>query len=347
MGAPELTQLKALALDAMGGDLGPTEIVKGGVDYARATGETVFLVGQREPVEAALRACGGQDAPVEVVSATDVVEFSDKINAIRSKRDSSIHVGTRLVRDGRAQGFVSAGHTGAVMFVSKVVYGVLEGVDRPALPAPLPRIGPGYTVLVDAGANVDCTTEHLRQFAVMGSHYARRIFGVENPRVALLSIGEEDSKGNEMLRAVAPILREANVNFVGNIEGNFLLTDKADVVVCDGFVGNVALKVGEGIAESIMHIIREESAKHLTRKIGAALMLPAFKSLKKKIDYAETGGVPLLGLKNVSVVSHGRSSSKAITNALRVAREAVVGSMVAHMEEELRLLHQAERRLAV
>jgi glycerol-3-phosphate acyltransferase PlsX len=170
---------------------------------------------------------------------------------------------------------------------------------------------------------------------------------VENPRVALLSIGEEDSKGNEMLRAVAPILREANVNFVGNIEGNFLLTDKADVVVCDGFVGNVALKVGEGIAESIMHIIREESAKHLTRKIGAALMLPAFKSLKKKIDYAETGGVPLLGLKNVSVVSHGRSTSKAITNALRVAREAVVGSMVAHMEEELRLLHQAERRLAV
>jgi glycerol-3-phosphate acyltransferase PlsX len=342
-----LTELKALALDAMGGDRGPTEIVKGGVDYARATGETVYLVGPREPVEAALRACGGSDAPVEVVPAADVIEFTDKINAIRSKRDSSIHVGTRLVRDGRAQGFVSAGHTGAVMFVSKVMYGVLEGVDRPALPAPLPRIGPGYTVLVDAGANVDCETEHLRQFAVMGMHYARRIFGVENPRVALLSIGEEDSKGNEMLRAVAPILRAANVNFVGNVEGNDLLTDKADVVVCDGFVGNVALKVGEGIAESIMHIIREESAKHLTRRIGAALMLPAFRSLKRKIDYAETGGVPLLGLKNISVVSHGRSSSKAITNALRVAREAQVGNMVGHMEMELRLLHQAERRLAL
>ncbi|MCU0253411.1 MAG: phosphate--acyl-ACP acyltransferase, partial [Acidobacteria bacterium] len=178
-----MNQQKALALDAMGGDLGPTEIVKGGVDYARATGDKVLLVGQREPVEAALRACGGGDAPVEIVVAADVVEFSDKITAIRAKRDSSIHVGTRLVRDGLAQGFVSAGHTGAVMFVSKVVYGVLEGVDRPALPAPLPRIGPGYTVLVDAGANVDCEVEHLRQFAVMGMHYARRIFGVENPRV--------------------------------------------------------------------------------------------------------------------------------------------------------------------
>ncbi|MCU0230774.1 MAG: phosphate acyltransferase PlsX [Acidobacteria bacterium] len=341
-----MNQQKALALDAMGGDLGPTEIVKGGVDYARATGDKVLLVGQREPVEAALRACGGGDAPVEIVVAADVVEFSDKITAIRAKRDSSIHVGTRLVRDGLAQGFVSAGHTGAVMFVSKVVYGVLEGVDRPALPAPLPRIGPGYTVLVDAGANVDCEVEHLRQFAVMGMHYARRIFGVENPRVALLSIGEEDSKGNEILRGVAPILRAANVNFVGNVEGNDLLTDKADVVVCDGFVGNVALKVGEGIAESIMHIIREEAARHLTRRIGAALMLPAFRSLKKKIDYAETGGVPLLGLKAISVVSHGRSSAKAITNALRVAREAHVGNMVGHMENELRLLHQAERRLA-
>lgn len=342
-----MSQPQTLALDAMGGDLGPLEVVRGGLAHSRATGTRVLLVGQPEPIEEALRAIDEPGGCVEIIPAPDVVQFSDSITTIRAKRNSSIHAGTRLVRDGTAQAFVSAGHTGAVMFVSKVVYGLLKGVDRPALPAPLPRIGHGYTVLVDAGANVDCTPEHLRQFAVMGSQYARLIFGAEKPRVALLSIGEEDSKGNEFLRAVAPILRAANVNFVGNIEGNDLLTEKADVIVCDGFVGNVALKVAEGIAESIMHIIREESAKHLTRRLGAALMLPAFRSLKKKIDYAETGGVPLLGLRNVSVVAHGRSSAKAISNALRTAGEAVASGMVRQMENELLVLHQAERRLAV
>ncbi len=342
-----MSQPQTLALDAMGGDLGPLEVVRGGVEYARTTGRRVLLVGQPGPIEEALRDAGASGENVEIAPAADVVHFSDAITTIRAKRNSSIHVGTRLVRDGAAQAFVSAGHTGAVMFVSKVVYGLLNGVDRPALPAPLPRIGHGYTVLVDAGANVDCTPEHLRQFAVMGSQYAHRIFGVQKPRVALLSIGEEDSKGNEFLRSVAPILRAANVHFVGNIEGNDLLTEKADVIVCDGFVGNVALKVAEGIAESIMQIIREESAKHLTRRLGAALMLPAFKSLKKKIDYAETGGVPLLGLKGVSVVAHGRSNAKAISNALRTAGEAVSSGMVHQMEDELQVLHQAERRLAV
>ncbi len=340
-----MTERPGIALDAMGGDHAPAEIVRGGVEYARMSGRKVLLVGQPEPIERVLADLDTSGLDLEIVPASQVIGFGEKITSVRSKRDSSIHVGARLVRDGKATAFVSAGHTGAVMAVSKVIYGLIPGVDRPALPAPLPRRTGGYTILLDAGANVDCRTEHLRQFAVMGSHYARRIFGVENPRVALLSIGEEDTKGNDTLREVARILRETSINFVGNVEGTHLFGDRADVVVCDGFVGNIALKVGEGIAEAIVGMIRDEVTKTFFRKVGAFFLRRAFGELKRRTDYAEYGGVPLLGLKKVSVVAHGRSRAKAIRNALRVgdaaARERIAERIGADIEE----LHRAEERL--
>ena len=331
----------------MGGDSAPLEAVRGGVQYARETGTKVLLVGREPDVSRALSSVGSAGALVEVVPAADVIDPRDKIALIRNKRNSSMHRGTRLVRDGDACAFVSAGHTGALMFISKVVYGVLEGVERPALPAPLPRLTGGYGVLLDAGANVDCRPEHFRQFAVMGCHYSRRIFGVENPRVGLLSIGEEDSKGTEILREVSRILKEAHINFIGNVEGTCLFRDGVDVVVCDGFVGNVTLKVAEGLAETIGDWLRREMTSHPVRALGALPLRRSFRDLKKKTDYAEYGGVPLLGLRHVSVVAHGRSSDKAIFNALRVGAAAAAGRLVEKIAEEIAVLHQAERRLAV
>jgi glycerol-3-phosphate acyltransferase PlsX len=335
----------------MGGDYAPFEVVQGAVDFARETGRGVLLVGQPDRVRTALAVAEPGRLPVELVPASEVISFGEKVDSIRSKRDSSIRVGLRLVRDGQASGFVSAGHTGAAMALSKLVLGQLDGVDRPALPAPFPRRNGGATVLLDVGANVDCRPEHFRQFAVMGHHYARRIFGAENPRVALLSIGEEDSKGTETLREVSRILRETRINFIGNVEGNDLFHDRADVVVCDGFVGNVALKVAEGVAEAVGAILREEtrSGSMISNGIsmlGALALRPALTNLKKKMDYEEIGGVPLLGLKGVSIVAHGRSRARAIRSALRVADQAVESRMSELIGGEIEALHQAEKRLA-
>ncbi len=331
----------------MGGDYAPLEVVRGGVQYARESGNKVLLVGQPEPVEKALAASWANGADVEVVPASQTVGFADKLASIRSKRDSSIHVSARLVRDGTASGVVSAGHTGAFMAMCKVILGVMRGVDRPALPAPLPKMDGGVTVLLDAGANLDCNAENFRQFAVMGFYYSRRVFGVANPRVALLSIGGEDSKGSETQREVAGILREANINFIGNIEGTDLYRDAADVVVCDGFVGNVALKVSEGVAESIGQTLKDEIRVGALRRLGALALRPVFRTLKKKMDYAEYGGVPLLGLREVAVVAHGRSQAKAIKNALRQAEISVRKDIVAKIREEIAHLHRAEERLSV
>ncbi len=338
-----MTDRRPLVLDAMGGDLAPAEIVQGGVDFAHESGRRVLFVGRPEEVEPAL---AGADAPrslVEIVPASEVIGFHDTIRAIRRKRDSSLHVGIRLVRDGTAAGFVSAGHTGAVMALGKVLLGVIEGVDRPALPAPLPRRGAGYTILLDAGANVDCRAEHLLQFAVMGSDYARHLFDVDRPRVALLSIGEEESKGNDLLYETTALLRRTKLHFIGNCEGNSLFCDVADVVVCDGFVGNVALKVAEGLAEAIYGMIKDQvTTGSLLNLLGGLAMRPAFRNLKRKMDYAETGGVPLLGLKGVIVVAHGRSNAKAIKSALRVAAHAEERDLIGEIGREIGGLRAAD-----
>ena len=325
---------RALALDAMGGDYAPAEIVRGGVAFARESGRRVLLVGRREAIEPALAAAKAGDAPVEIVEASEVIGFEDHIAAVRSKRDSSLHVGARLVRDGKAAGFVSAGHTGAMMAICKTVLGVIRGVDRPALPAPLPRLDGGRVIIVDAGANLACKAEHLRQFAVMGSHYCRRVFGVPSPKVALLSVGEEDSKGTEVGREAAELLRASSLEFVGNIEGNSLLSGRADVVVCDGFVGNVALKVAEGVAETVGGMLRSELTRRPWRLPLAAWLRSVMRPQWRRLDYAEVGGVPLLGLARAAVVAHGRSSAKATANALRVCEAVVAGGMIEQIAGE-------------
>jgi glycerol-3-phosphate acyltransferase PlsX len=340
--------LKApIAIDAMGGDTAPAEPVRGAVEYSRENGRGVVLVGRRGPIEDELGAIDTAGADVSIVEASEVVSSEETLATIRSKRDSSIRVGVRLVRDGEASALVSAGHTGAMMALSKVVFGVLPGVDRPALPAPLPRRTSGHTILLDAGANVDCKAEHFLQFAVMGADYARHVFNIDDPRVALLSIGEEESKGSDLLFGVSKVLRATSINFIGNVEGNDLWSDRADVVVCDGFVGNIALKVAEGLAEAIYGIIKDEvESGSLLNMLGALAMRPAFRSLKKRIDYAETGGVPLLGLKGISVVAHGRSNARAIKSAMRVADRAAAQRLVEVIGREIAGLHEAEKRIS-
>ncbi|MDH3228057.1 MAG: phosphate acyltransferase PlsX [Thermoleophilia bacterium] len=341
-----MTDRVTLALDAMGGDHAPHETVRGAVEYARDGGRKVILVGDPAAIERALGELRFEPRDIEVQPASQVIESGEKIGKIRTKRDSSLHVACRLVRDGRAAALVSAGHTGAFMAIGRVILGLIKGVDRPALPAPFPHRGKGYSILIDAGANLDCRPEHFRQFAVMGFHYSRRVFGVENPRVALLGIGVEDSKRNAVQREVASILSETRVNFIGNVEGNDLFADRADVVLCDGFVGNVSLKVAEGLAETFIEELRGEIVKGPLRRLGALPLRPVFRVLRNKLDYREYGGVPLLGLREVAVVAHGRSHSRAIRNALRVAEKAAASQMTDKIARDITMLHETEERLA-
>jgi glycerol-3-phosphate acyltransferase PlsX len=262
-------------------------------------------------------------------------------HAVRSKRDSSIRVGLKLVREGKAAGFVTAGNTGAAMATAKMVLGALAGVDRPALATPMPTSKGNPCVLLDVGANVDCKAQNLEQFAVMGEMYARSVFKISKPRVGLLSIGEEESKGNELTREALPLLKALPINFIGNVEGRDIFSGRADVIVCDGFVGNVALKVSEGLSEMIRSMLRESLEATVTRKIGYALSRSAYTDFKKRIDYAEYGGAPLLGVKGVCIICHGRSDSNAIKNAIRVAGEFASSNMNHRIEEGLREFSKA------
>jgi glycerol-3-phosphate acyltransferase PlsX len=257
--------------------------------------------------------------------------------AFRTKRDSSIRVASRMVRDGLAQGFVSAGNTGAVMATAKMVQGVVPGVDRPALVAVLPTaVENKPVVLVDVGANVDCTPRMLGQFAVMAEIYSRVILHQPNPRVGLLSIGEEEHKGNELTHAAMPVFKGLNLNFVGNVEGSDLYSGNVDVIVCDGFVGNVALKVSEGLGDMVRHLLRESLESTISGKIGYAISKNAFATFKKRLDYSEYGGAPLLGVRGVCIICHGRSNANAIKNAIRVAAEFSGGKINQRIEDELR-----------
>src|SRR5437763_6324314 len=309
-----------IALDAMGGDHAPQEIVKGALLAAAEYSIEVLLVGQEEVVRKEL-AAAGEATPrnIEVVDAREVVEIDDAaIAPLRRKRNSSIHVCANLVSEGRADAFVSAGNTGATWTSARVVMGMIEGVSRPALAAILPNVK-GHTLLLDVGANVDAKPNHLREFAVMGHFYAQMVFGLESPRVGLLSIGEEEGKGNELTKETYRVLKETGLNFIGNAEGRDVYNGNADVVVCDGFVGNVVLKASEALGEMVNRTLRDELTRTLPRKIGAFLARSAFEGLKKKMDYSEYGGAPLLGVRGGCIVCHGRSSAKAIKNAVRVA----------------------------
>lgn len=330
--------MTTIALDAMGGDLFPKPEVEGALQAAKAFGVKVILVGREEVVRKELaRHPGWESLPIEVRHASEQITMEDSAGrAVRSKKDSSIRVGSRLVRDGIAQGVVSAGNTGAVMATAKMTQGMLSGVDRPALASAFPTLNGKPAVMLDVGANVDCTPNMLVQFAVMGEAYSRVIFRTERPRVGILSIGEEEHKGNSLTHDVYPLLKSLkHLNFVGNVEGRDLYMGTADVVVCDGFVGNVALKVSEGLVEVVGKLLKQSLKATITRQLGAYLARGAFNDFKKRVDYSEYGGAPLLGLNGICVICHGRSNAKAIKNAIRVAKEFAEGKVNERIATEL------------
>ena len=325
-----------IAVDAMGGDHAPRPEVEGSVLAAREFGVRILLVGQPHVVRAELAKHAAPNLPIEIVAASDVITMNDHpAQAFRRKKDSSVHVAARLVREAKADGMVSAGNTGAVMTVAKFLLGTLESVDRVALAAPFPNAKAGVSVLLDVGANVDSKPEHLVQFAVMGEVYYRATFGNRRPRVGLLSVGEEEIKGNELTREVYTRLKKSPVHFVGNVEGGDLFSGNVDVIVSDGFVGNIALKICEGLAFQIFGLLRKSINSSLVSQVGGMLSKGAFKALSKTIDYTEYGGAPLLGVRGVCVIGHGRSNANAVKNAIRVAAGLARARMNEKIEQEL------------
>jgi phosphate acyltransferase len=327
-----------IAVDAMGGDYAPRYEVEGAIWAVKSLHVKVFLVGRKDIVQRELQNHeDSRNLPIEVIHASEQITMDDSAaKAVRTKRDSSLRVASRLVRDGLAQGVVSAGNTGAIMATAKMVQGVVQGVERPALAGVFPTISGAPVVMIDVGANVDCSPRMLAQFALMGSLYSRIILRNSTPRVGILSIGEEEHKGNEVTRAATPLLKSLPINFIGNVEGRDVYTGKADVIVCDGFIGNVALKVSEGLVEMVKTMLQESLEATITRKIGYVLSRAAFTDFKKRVDYSEYGGAPLLGVRGVCIICHGRSNANAVKNAIRVAAEFSTGHINERMEEELR-----------
>ncbi|MDE3180492.1 MAG: phosphate acyltransferase PlsX [Acidobacteriota bacterium] len=325
-----------IAVDAMGTDAAPLPEIDGAIHAARERLADVVLVGPEDVLRKEIERRGAKNLPIEVVHASETVTMEDAAaKAFRRKRDSSMRVAARLVREGRADGLVSAGNTGAVMTSAKITLGALEGVDRPALAAVFPTSKGKAAVLLDVGANVDCKPHHLEQFAVMGEVYYRIIFGVERPRVGLLSIGSEDHKGNDLTREAFQLLKALPIKFVGNVEGRDLYNGRVEVIVCDGFIGNVALKISEGLIEATSSLLRESLSRTLTSKVGYVLSRHAFRNFKKRVDYSEYGGAPLLGVRGVCLIAHGSSSAHAIKNAIRVAAEFVNGRVNEKIERGL------------
>jgi phosphate acyltransferase len=325
-----------IALDAMGGDHAPRAEVEGAILAARELGVKVVLVGIEDKVRQELNRHRHRGVQIEIENATEVVTMQDSpSHAFRRKKDSSLHVATRLVRDGKADALVSAGNTGAVMTVARFVLGTLPSVDRPALAAAFPNMKEKVTVILDVGANVDSKPEQIVQFAVMGEIYYRTIWGTRRPRVAVLSIGEEEMKGNDLTREASNRLKQTSMNFTGNVEGRDVFRGDVDVIVCDGFIGNIALKISEGLVEHIGGMLKKAIKSSLTSQLGYALSKPAFDEFRKRTDYSEYGGAPLLGVRGVTIIGHGRSNPNAIKNAIRVASELVKARVNEKIDQEL------------
>ncbi len=326
----------------MGGDLAPAVNVEGAIEAVSDNRSIrVILIGDESAISRELKDRKYPADRITIRHASEVVTMDESPSiAIRKKKNSSIHVGVRLVQSGEADGFVSAGHSGVVMATSLLFLGKSKGVDRPAIATVMPAIK-GAFILLDVGATVDCKPENLLQFALMGNTYCRMIMGKKNPRVALLSIGEEDIKGNEMTKEAFKLIEKTDVKFIRNIEGKDIFTGKADVIVCDGFTGNITLKVSEGLAEAILKMLKKEVSSISAGKIGYLLIKPAIRNFKKRTDYDEYGGAPLLGINGTSIISHGRSSAKAIKNAVTVAssfsekkvHEAIAKAIVNDLQE--------------
>ena len=311
-----------IAVDAMGGDHGPLPNVEGALQAAKNFGVEVVLVGDESLLRDHLKRLGS-DPRVTTRHATQVVEMHDSpAQVARKKRDSSIWVATELVKAGEADAVVSAGNTGASMVAAFFLLGVLKGVERPAIAATLPTLT-GTAIMLDVGANVDCSAQDLLQFALMGNEYVKHLFGKPEPRVGLLSIGEEDSKGNEVTKEAFALLKASPINFAGNVEGRDVYSGAADVIVCDGFIGNVALKISEGVADTIKKLLMKEIAGSRLGRLAYVFVAAPLLRLRRRIDYAEFGGAPLLGVNGVSIICHGRSSAKAIRNAIGRAKALV------------------------
>ena len=324
-----------LALDAMGGDHAPQEIVLGGLEALRQYDymEKLYLVGQRDAIEAVLKSAEKDQnvdySKIEIVEASEVIEMADHpATAYRRKKDASITVATRLVKEGTADAVVSAGSTGGQMVSALFGLGRIKGINRPAIGCIIPTYE-GGKLLVDSGANTKVDENNLVQFAQMGSVYMNCVMGIENPRVGLINNGSEETKGSELTQAVYQKLKELpDLNFVGNLEGRDVPYGRADVMVCDGFTGNVVLKTMEGVAKMIMELLQEEAMASTRGKMGGLLLKPSLRNLKKKMDYAEYGGAPLLGVNGISVVCHGSSKARAIFKAIEVANNCCQSGFV-------------------
>ncbi len=310
-----------IALDAMGGDFAPDITVAGAIEAVSEYDLEIILVGDRQKISESLKAKRYPPNRLSIFHASEVVQMHESPSvALRRKRDSSIRRAIELVKNNEADAAVSAGNSGVVMATSLFILGKLPNVDRPAIATIMPSLT-GYFLLIDAGANVDCKPENLLQFAIMGNAYYKGVCDIPSPRIALLSIGEEDTKGNELTKEAFKYLKAADINFTGNIEGKDIFSGSADVIVCDGFIGNIVLKVSEGLAETILKMLKMEIANVATGKLGYLMIKPAIKGFKKRTDYSEYGGAPLLGINGTCIISHGRSSARAIKNAVRVAAE--------------------------
>jgi len=335
-----------IAVDAMGGDHAPLVNVDGAVAAAREFGIASLLVGRKAELEPLLEDSGYTGSDIEIVDAPEVVTMDDPATAaIRRKRNSSIRIAADCVRDGRAAGLVSAGHTGAAMVVAKMVIGSIEGVDRPALATVLPNLT-GHCLLLDVGANPDAKGAQFREFAVMGSIYAELAFGKKRPSIGLMSIGEEDSKGTDETKEAFKILEATGLNFVGNVEGRDVFNGTVDVIVTDGFTGNVILKVSESLSEMVEQLLREEIKRTLQASVGFLLSRSAFRRFKQRLDYSEYGGAPLLGVKGCVIICHGRSSAKAVKNAIRFASEFSKQNLAEKIQAQIADLHKREAKLA-
>ena len=325
-----------IAVDAMGGDTAPGLVVDGALAAARHLDLGVVLVGPVSRIEAQVERRAGVDpSRVRLVEAGAVIDMAESPTAaLRRKPNASIRVAAELVARGEADALFSAGHTGASVMAAHGAFGMIPGADRPALAATIPtRTRPA--ILLDVGASVECRPAHLLQFAAMGSVYARVAFGTDRPRVGLLSIGEEETKGNDLTREAHRLLKETSLNFIGNIEARDVYSGEADVIVCDGFTGNVALKISEGMVENMSGLLREELSSTITTRVGSLLTQRAMRHFMRRVDYSEYGGAPLLGVAGITIVGHGRSSAKAVRNAVAMAYRFASGKFIQRVEQEI------------
>jgi len=318
-----------IAIDAMGGDHAPEEVVKGAESYLKDNEVSLTLVGDKDRI-LRLR----KDPRIEVVHADEVIGMDESpVSAVKQKKNASINIAVDLVKENRADAVISAGNTGAIMASSLFRLGRIEGIERPAIATIFPNIHGGEFLLLDMGANVDCKPKHLEQFAQMGSVYAEHVMHIKSPRVGLLSIGAETEKGNELTQQAYPLISEKKLNFIGNVEGGDLFTGRVDVVVCDGFVGNVILKISESLSTQLFSMLKEEIKEDLLSKVGALLLKRSFRNFRKKVDYDEHGAAPLLGIDGIVFKAHGRARAKAIKSAIRVCAEAVKEKVVESIRE--------------